>query len=304
MPLRLFLLVSALVGCQSPPPAREVDGQAALGYAKAQVDFGPRVPGTPAHRQAGDWIEQQLRSKADSVIVQAWDHKAASGTTLPLRNFIGRFNVGAARRLLFLAHWDSKPLADYDTGAKAKLPVPGANDGASGVAVLLAMADALKKLPPKIGIDLLIVDGEDYGTFTPETDVLLGSRYFATNLPIPKPEFAVLLDMVGGKNSKFRKEGYSLTGAPSVVELVWNTAARIGLGNVFLDESGGSSTDDHVPLQQAGIRAIDIIPEYGPSSSYPWWHTTEDTIDKLSAETLRDVGNVMMAVIREAKRLP
>lgn len=305
MSLRLIVLFSALVGCQTPPPAKELDGQAALGYAKAQVDFGPRIPGTDGHRKTGDWIEQQLRARTDSVVVQAWKHRNAKGDTVELRNFIGRINPSATRRLLFLAHWDTKPTADYDSGAKAKLPVPGANDGASGVAVLLAMADALKKKPPTIGVDLLMVDAEDYGTFTPEVDVLLGSKYYAANqLPGPTPEFAVLLDMVGGKASQFRKEGHSVTGAPDVVELVWSTAARLGLGSVFLNESGGTSTDDHVPLQQVGIRAIDVIAEYGPSSSYPWWHTTEDTIDKLSAETLKAVGDVMIALVREAKKLP
>jgi Zn-dependent M28 family amino/carboxypeptidase len=238
-------------------------------------------------------------------VVQAWKHRNAKGDTVELRNFIGRFNPAAARRLLFYAHWDTKPTADYDSGAKAKLPVPGANDGASGVAVLLAMADALKKRAPTIGVDLLMVDGEDYGTFTPEVDVLLGAKYYAANqVAGPKPEYAVLLDMVGGKASQFRKEGYSLTAAPAVVELVWGTAGRLGLGNIFLNESGGSSTDDHIPLQQVGIRAVDVIAEYGPSSSYPSWHTTEDTVDKLSAETLKAVGDVMVALVREAKKLP
>ena len=305
MPIRLVLVLSALMGCQTAPPAKETDGQAALTYAKTQVDFGPRIPGTAPHRQAGDWIELQLRSRADSVVVQRWSHRNAKGDTVALRNFIGRFNVAATRRLLFFAHWDSKPTADYDTGSKKLLPVPGANDGASGVAVLLAMADALKKQAPTIGVDLLAVDGEDYGTFTPEVDVLLGAKFYAANqLPGGKPEYAVLLDMVGGKKSQFRKEGNSLTAAPDVVDLVWGTAGRMGLGNLFLNESSGASTDDHIPLQQVGIRAIDIIPDYGPSSPYPWWHTTEDTPDKLGAETLKGVGDVMMALIREATKLP
>jgi hypothetical protein len=302
MSLRLTLLVSALVGCQTPPPAPEIDGQAALGYATTQVEFGPRIPGTEPHRKTGEWIHAQLSERADTVMVQAWRHRNAQGDTVPLWNFIGRFNPAATRRVLFFAHWDTKPTADYDTGARAKLPVPGANDGGSGVAVLLAMADALKKKAPTIGVDLLFVDGEDYGTFNPEVDVLLGSKYYAANpAPGPKPEYAILLDIVGGKNAQFRKEGHSLTAAPGVVDLVWSTAERVGHGNLFLNESGGAITDDHVPLQQAGIRAIDVIGDFGPSSAYPWWHTVDDTPDKLSAEVLAAVGNVMMAVIREAK---
>jgi hypothetical protein len=304
MSLRLALLSWALISCQSPPPVKETDGRAALGYVKAQLDIGPRIPGTATHRAAGDWIERELRARADSVIVQAWPHRTASGDTVQLRNFIGRFNPAASRRLLFLAHWDTKPLADYDTGARAKEPVPGANDGASGVAVLLAMADALKKKPPAIGVDLLFVDAEDFGTFTPEVDVLLGSKYYAANQPAGgPPEYAVLLDLVGGARAQFRREGNSVIGAPAVVDLVWETAARMGYGNLFLAESGGSTTDDHIPLQQAGIRAIDVIGEYGPGSSYPWWHTTEDTIDKLSPEVLKGVGDVMIGLIREAKQV-
>jgi Zn-dependent M28 family amino/carboxypeptidase len=164
------------------------------------------------------------------------------------------------------------------------------------------MADALQARPASIGVDLLFVDGEDYGAFDEEQhDVLIGSRYYAQNqAPGPRPEFAVVLDMVGGRNARFRKEGYSVTAAPDVVELVWGTAARMGLSTIFLPETGGSVTDDHIPLQRAGIRAIDIIPEI--PGGYPAWHTADDTIDQLSPEALRAVGDVMMAVIRRSAR--
>jgi len=301
MPSRLALLFF-LLGCQNPAPARELNGQTALGYAKTQVDFGPRIPGTEGHVRTAQWLDSLLRARADSVIVQAWTHVDKKGDSLPMRNFIGRFNPGATRRLLFLAHWDTRPVADADTGAQAKQPVPGANDGASGVAVLLAMADALKAAPPKIGVDLLFVDGEDYGIFAEEVDVLIGSKHYAKNpAPGPTPEYAVLLDMVGAKGAKFQKEGYSLTGAPGVVELVWRAAARSGHSGLFLDTAGGSLTDDHIPLQQAGIRAIDVVPQV--PADYPFWHTVNDTVDKLSAETLRAVGDVMMTVIREARQV-
>jgi Zn-dependent M28 family amino/carboxypeptidase len=159
-------------------------------------------------------------------------------------------------------------------------------------------------VPPGIGVDLLFVDGEDYGIFSEEADVLIGSKHFAKNLPPgPTPDYAVLLDMVGGKGAQFRKEGYSVTATPSVVELVWGTAARLGLGSVFLEENGGSVTDDHIPLQQAGLRAIDVIPDFGPGTTYPHWHTAQDTYDKLAAETLKAVGDVMLALIREAKKV-
>ena len=301
-----FACLSLLLGCQSasPPPEREIDGAAALAYARAQVDFGPRIPGTEGHRRMAVWLDSLLRARADSVTVQAWTHVAKTRDSLSVKNFIAHFNPRAARRILFLAHWDSRPIADADTGSRAKLPVPGANDGASGVAVLLAMADALKRRAPSIGVDLLFVDGEDYGVFAEDADVLIGSRYYAKSVAAEaRPEFAVLLDMVGGKGAQFRKEGNSVTASPTVVDMVWGTAARMGYGLVFPNETGGSVTDDHIPLQQAGIRAIDVIPEFGTASGYSAWHTIDDTIDKLAAETLKAVGDVMVGVIREARKV-
>jgi glutaminyl-peptide cyclotransferase len=298
---RLLALLVLTVGCQTAPPAKEIDGQQALSYVRTQLDFGPRVPGTGGHDRMASWLDSLLRTRADSVVVQAWTHVSKKGDSLALRNFLARFNPAGPRRLLFLAHWDTRPIADADTAKRAAQPVPGANDGASGVAVLLAMADALKKLPPGIGVDLLFVDGEDYGLFSEEVDVLIGSKYYARNQPPgPKPDFAVLLDMVGGKGAEFQKEGNSVTGAPGVVDLVWETASRMGYGRHFSNETGGSITDDHIPLQQAGIRAIDVIPQI--AEAYPYWHTVDDTLDKLSAETLAAVGNVMMAVIREGRK--
>lgn len=302
MMLRLSFLATILAGCQSAPPPREFDGQAALAYARTQVEFGPRVPGTAAHLQTAAWIDSVLRTRTDSVVVQAWVHVTQDGDSLQMRNLLGRFNPGAARRILFAAHWDTRPRADSDTGVAATRPIPGANDGASGVAVLLAIADALAAKAPDVGVDLLFIDGEDYGFF-PDTDVLIGSKYYAANLVGGKPEYGVLLDMVGGRGSVFRKEGYSVTAAPTVVDHVWNTAARIGHGSYFLNENGGSITDDHIPLQQAGIRMIDVIADfgYGEGYSFPYWHSGQDSIDKLSAETLAAVGDVMMALIRENK---
>lgn len=302
MSFRLVWLASLALGCQSPPPPREFDGRAALEYVRAQLEFGPRVPGTEGHRRMAQWLDSSLRVRADTVQADRWIHVTRTGDSLPVANFLARFNPGATRRLLFLAHWDTRPVADNDTGTRATQPIPGANDGGSGVAVLLAMADALRQAPPEIGVDLLFVDGEDYGIFDSERrDVLIGSQRYARRRSEPAPEYAVLLDMVGGRNAQFRKEGYSVIAAPGVVDLVWSTAARLGHGNIFLPETGGSTTDDHIPLQQVGIRAIDIIPEV--PSGYPAWHTTDDTLDKLTVETLQAVGDVMLALIREAKRV-
>ena len=293
----VLALLSLALACRgSSQAAPPFDGEQAFRWVEYQVAAGPRIPGTAAHRAIGDWLLAQLRQRADTVEVQAFTHVTEAGDTLPLRNFLARFRPGAGDRVLFLAHWDSKPHAEQDPDpAKRDLPVPGANDGASGVAVLLGVADQLKRTPPSLGVDLLFVDGEDYGRFEGDApDNLLGSRFFATHLPSGyHPLYAVLLDMVGDRDQAFPQEGYSVENAPEVVDRVWQTAEDIGLGRVFRPVQGIALTDDHIPLLQAGIHAIDVI-----DFDFPWWHTTEDTPDKVSARSLANVGKVVLALVR------
>jgi len=299
--MRLFAVtLTLLLGCHGDAvPPKEFDGQRAMQYVKAQLDFGPRIPGTAGHDRMAAWLDSLLRVNADSVVVQRWTHRNSRGDSLRLVNFIARFKPAATTRLLFLAHWDTRPKADGPMSRDSTLPVPGANDGASGVAVLLGMAEALRKSAPGIGVDLLFVDGEDYGDFTSDTDVLLGSRYYASHLlPGPAPRYAVLFDMIGDKDLRIPQEGLSLTAAPDVVELVWNLAARMGHADVFVAEDQGSLTDDHVPLQQAGIRAIDLIDFTFGGPQNQWHHTPDDTIDKVSVASLQVVGDVGMGLIR------
>jgi glutaminyl-peptide cyclotransferase len=305
--MRLILATMLLAfGCEgrSALPPREFDGVAALRYVETQLGFGPRIPGSEGHRRMAAWLDSLLRTRADSVEVQRWTHVTREGASLPLVNYLARFNPSAPTRLLFLAHWDTRPKADAAASRDTTLPVPGANDGASGVAVLLAMADALKKAPPGVGVDLLFVDGEDYGSFDQgkDQDVLLGSRYYAAHQAGgPQPRYAVLFDMVGDKDLKILREGSSVTGAPDVVEAVWDLAVRLGYDKVFVDEEGFPVTDDHTPLQQAGIRAIDLIDfDYGPGNK--WHHTPDDTLDKVSAASLQAVGDVGMGLVRGEKR--
>jgi Zn-dependent M28 family amino/carboxypeptidase len=217
---------------------------------------------------------------------------------------VARFNPAAKLRVLYLAHWDTRPIADAPHSRDKKAPVPGANDGASGVAVLLGVADVLKKAPPPpgVGVDLLFVDGEDYGDFSANggADVLIGSRWYTQHQPPgPTPVFAVLWDMVGDKNLNIQKEGNSLTGAPDVVDRVWEIARRLGYQKYFPDEAGVTLTDDHVELQKAGIKAIDVV-----DFDYPPWHTPDDTIDKVSAASLQVVGDVAVALIRDLGAKP
>ena len=291
----LLSLAFAVAACRDEPPPREFDGESAFRYLERQVAFGPRVPGTEAHRRMGEWLDSLLRERADTVVVQRWEHVTRAGDTLPMANFIARFNPGAEQRLLFLAHWDSRPTADGPASRDSTVPVPGANDGASGVALLLGVADVLHRAPPAIGVDLLFVDGEDYGDFTETpTDVLIGSRYYAAHqVPGPAPLYAVLFDLVADKDLQIYQEGNSLVGAPEVVNLVWEAARRVGHGGTFVESPRHTLIDDHLELQKVGIRAIDVV-----DFDYPAWHTPEDTIDKVSAASLQIVGDVALALVR------
>jgi hypothetical protein len=299
---RAWCLGLFLVACQAragggSSASKEVEfsGTTALKYIEQQLAFGPRIPNTPGHQKTGDWLLRELRARADTVVVQEIRHRTAKGQTLQLRNFFARFRPQATDRILYVAHWDTRPFADKSANlGQQRLPVPGANDGGSGVAVLLGVADALKAKPPTIGVDLLFVDGEDYGDFADSTETLIGSRYFAKHLPPGYTTlFAVLFDMVGDKDLEIIEEGYSVQNAPEVVQRVWKTAEQRGYGRYFVNRVGQALTDDHVPLQQAGIRAIDVI-----DFDFPYHHTTEDTIDKVSAESLQIVGNVAVALVR------
>ena len=298
-------------------PRTAFSGDASLAYVKTQLDFGPRVPGTVGHRRTGDWIITQMKLRADSVVVQSWTHVTAKGDTLPLRNILARIRPSATQRVLYLTHWDTRPTSDEDMNlGNKRLPIPGANDGASGVALLMGIADALKKTAPTYGVDLLFVDGEDYGSFdgynadsalTKSYDVLLGSTYFANHLPSPdyRPIFGVLFDMIGDKSLQIYQEGNSVAAAPEVVSRVWSMAADLGYGKYFISENKVSMTDDHVPFLKRGLRVIDVGDfdycsdgsvgcEPGPNNLH---HTMQDTFDKVSARSLQIVGDVAVALV-------
>jgi glutaminyl-peptide cyclotransferase len=289
-------VLSLLSACRERArPPREFDGQTAFGYIEKQVGFGPRIPGTKAHQQMALWLDSLLRQRADTLVVQSWKHVTVKGDTLPLQNFLARFNPSAQKRILFLAHWDSRPRADSPLSRDSTKPVLGANDGGSGVALLLGVADGLKRIPPAVGVDLLFVDGEDYGDFTKApADVLIGSRHYGANqVAGPKPLYAVLFDLIADKDLQVYQEGNSLVGAPEVVELVWDTAKDLGYGGYFIASPRHTLIDDHLELQKAGIRAIDVV-----DFDYPAWHTQYDTIDKVSPASLQVVGDVAMALLR------
>ncbi len=293
-----LLLAAALplAACTAEHLVREFDGPAAMARVEQQLAFGPRVPGTAPHRAMAAWLDSLARAGADTVVRRDWVHVTVTGDSVPMTNLVARFNPAATERILYVAHWDTRPRADAPGSTHADQPIPGANDGASGVAVLLGVLDALKANRPTIGVDLLFVDGEDYGEFSPVmADVLVGAKHYAADPLLPKPSFAVVWDMVGAKDLKIAKEPGSAVAAPDVVTTIWAIAERLGYGHVFVQEPGAQMTDDHIPLIDAGIRAIDII-----GWPYAYWHTIDDTADKLSVESLEAVGNTAVAVIREA----
>ena len=293
--LRSAAILCAVAGVAGAQPPR-FDGNAALAYARAQVEFGPRVPGTDAARRAGDWIVDRMRERADTVIVQSWTHETMDGRRLPLRNIFAQFRPDVADRVLYVVHWDTRPVADGEwDGELRNEPSPGANDGASGVGLLVALADILKLVPPERGVDLLFTDGEDYGSFGTNTDVVIGAEYFARNLPRPgyRPTFGVVWDMIGDADLRVLQEQHSQRVAPEIVERVWTTAARLGYAKHFAASTGYQVTDDHLPLQRAGMRVIEVI-----DLDYAHHHRHADTIDKVSAESLRIVGEVALALLR------
>ena len=300
----LAAVALAVAGCRdrrATTPKTAFSGAAAHALVKAQLDFGARVPGTEAHRRAGDWIVAQLRPLADTVVEQRWSHVTARGDTLALRNVLARFRPAAAERVLYLAHWDSRPTSDEAADPRRRLlPVPGANDGASGVALLIALAQALRAAPADVGVDLLFVDGEDYGDFGANQDVLIGSTYFAEHLPSPgyAPLYGVLWDMVGDRDLRIAQELNSVRAAPEVVQRVWGVAEALGYGHVFVPETGQAVTDDHLPLIRKGLRVIDVIDlDYASRTGVSYHHTPDDTLDKVSASSLQIVGDVALQLL-------
>lgn len=300
---------SAEIKVKEPVVVPTFNADSAYQYVAAQMAFGNRIPNTESHRKTAEWLASELRRHGAEVIVQNAPVKAFDGTILQAQNIIGQFNPDQKERILLLAHWDSRPFADYDPNpANHKKPVPGANDGASGVGVLLEIARLLGQQNPTKGVDILFTDAEDYGA--PEWAAktgndntwALGTQYWASrpHKAAYRPKYAILLDMVGAKNATFLKEGFSNHYAPSVVDKVWQTARELGYGKYFIEESGGYINDDHYYVNtMARIPAIDII-HLDPTTEtgfYPYWHTVDDTLDKIDPATLNAVGSTVTYIL-------
>jgi glutaminyl-peptide cyclotransferase len=287
-----------------PPSIASFSGDRAFELLVKQTDFGPRDPNSSAHEACFRFMKGFLEPLCDDVKVQEFSLTGYDGDTLRLKNLIAKINPSAKRRVLLCAHWDSRPAADRETDPEdRKRAIPGANDGASGAAVLLHLAELLRTRRPKVGVDIALFDGEDYGREGDESMYCLGSKYYAATLPEDdKPIFGILLDLVGDKDAEFPQEQASVQYAGDIAKLVWSIALQEGISR-FKVKSHGAIIDDHTPLNvSAGIKTIDIIDAdlVGQTAADPrrkYWHTLHDTPEQCSPKTLEDVGRVLALLV-------
>ena len=322
----LLVMVLALVACEPKKPVKVDDGtqkpksiqmpvfdaDSAYAFVKAQTDFGPRVPGSEAHAQCAAWLVDKLGAYADTVMVQEFRTRLYNNKGIGGKNIIASFNPKAGKRIILCAHWDSRPFADHDPDeAHWNTPIDGANDGASGVGVLIECARGFRQqpLPEKVGVDIILFDLEDYGPPFYEAERYyddrrdhwaLGSQFWAAQHHVRgyQASYGILLDMVGGTQPHFMKEYYSQGYAAWLGNKVWRYAQDLGYGTFFVNELGDPISDDHLPLNEiAGIPTIDIIdlqPESSNQSFPEIWHTLNDNIGNIDRNTLEMVGKVLI----------
>lgn len=277
----------------------DFNADSAYSYIEKQVKFGPRVPNTEAHKATAKWLEAELKRHGADVTIMPCELTAFDGTKLSATNIIGMYNPDKEDRTLFVAHWDCRPWADQDPDQSLRThPVDGANDGASGVGVLLEMARQFALRDHNKGVDILFVDAEDYGEDGKDDSWALGAQNFVKD-SFKKgyyPSRVILLDMVGGTGATFRREYFSQQSAPQLLQEIWNIAQASGYQNYFINSPGGAVTDDHVQFIEGGIPAIDII-DYrigAEEGFHPSWHTSKDNMDAISKETLKAVGQTLL----------
>lgn len=288
----------------------EFNSDSAYYFVAKQVRFGPRVPNSGPHRGAGDYFISELKKFGAAVTVQEFDATTFDRQRIRCRNIIGSYNPEKQKRILLAAHWDTRPFADKDS-VKKNAPFDGANDGASGVGILLEIARQLGKTPAAAGVDIILFDGEDWGQRDDEARIsppdgleswwCLGSQYWALHKHKPNYSayYGILLDMAGAKGSHFFREGTSLEYAPKIVEKVWNTGERLGFSNYFVKQNEGGIEDDHVYVNKnANIPMIDIV-DFQPGIGYfgDYHHSTKDNLSIIGKETLGVVGVVLMNVV-------
>ncbi len=287
-------------------PAFSADS--AYQFIAEQVAFGPRNPGSEGHRLTRDYLVRKLQDYAGqhAVYVQPFTHTGYDGDTYDMSNIIASFRPELSDRIMLLAHWDTRPRAEKDPDPRLRHePIPGADDGGSGVGVLLELARIFHDNPPPLGVDIILFDGEDYGHESDLDSYFLGSRHWSEFPPVPgyRPRFGILLDMVGAKGAVFPKEGFSMQYAPRLVEEVWSVASELGFEQLFPDQRGSQVADDHwIINRKTGIPTINIIHHKLPQSRYEvlfpdHWHTHKDDLEIISTETLQAIGDVMTTFI-------
>ena len=293
----LTTLLFLTFGCG--PSGPDFDEDHAFEYLVAQCDFGPRNPGSEGYYACLDFIINELDQSADDIILQDFRYREQRyRKRYDLQNIIARYNPDASFQTIISAHWDTRPWADQEDNRRDRnQPIIGANDGASGVAVLLELAKIMGETPPPIGVNLVFFDGEDLGVPGENETYCQGSRYFAKNLPIPRPDEAINLDMVGDKQLHIPVEKYSLEYNPNLVRYLWGRADDMGL-DAFDITPQYAIYDDHVRLHEiAGIPAIDLIDFKYPNPYANFWHTMNDVPENCSAESLEQVGKLMVDYI-------
>lgn len=321
----VILLVAGLMtcGCKKPgsvnpvatnieansiTPSVKFDGDTAFMYIKTQLDYGPRVPGSEGNALCRDFIVNTLAAHgASDIKIQHGEVTAFTDEVLPIANIMGSYNPEAKDRILLVAHYDTRPWGDSDDSEENRMkPIPGANDGGSGVAVLLEIARHLNIEKPEIGVDLLFVDAEDYGQasgFSSHDDSwCLGTQYWVKNMPYASdslPMYGILLDMVGGMDAQFHREYFSDRYASRIVDKIWSIANRSGFGEQFVNKTGGSVVDDHIFLSEAGIPTVDIIESKNSVTGTfpPTWHTASDDLRHIDKESLVAAGQTVLNTI-------
>jgi hypothetical protein len=287
----------------------DFDADSAYHFVAKQMSFGPRIPETRGHEQCANWLQQAISAYADEVIMQPFSARIWNGQMRRGKNIIASFSPKKQFRILLAAHWDTRPTADNDPDPNNwRKPVPGANDGASGVGVLMEIARQLSIKKPNVGVDIIFFDLEDYGTPQFETETgspdtwALGAQHWARNPHKSnyRADYGILLDMVGGENPRFAREVYSVQFARTIVDKVWKTAQTLGFGYAFVNDRGGHVLDDHYYVNTiARIPMINIIHHElrNENGFYPYWHTIQDDLSKINKNTLKIVGQTVLAQI-------
>ena len=296
--MRILILIFFIYSCEKND-IPQFDGKHSYDFLLKQCEFGPRNPGSIGHLQFSKYLEEFLSGIDNEIIVQNFNYKEhITSKTQNGKNFIIQFNKESSERLLIGAHWDTRSISDEETELdKRELPVLGANDGASGTAVLMELALVFRDNPPPIGIDLVFFDAEDVGISGQPTTFAMGSEYFSKNLPIKKPQNAIIVDMVGDKNLKIPIERFSYKTNPDLVKELWSLAEELDL-EAFNYTLGYEIYDDHVPLwENAQIPAIDIIDFDYPNPFYNYWHTQNDIVENCSPQSLQQVGTLLLNYI-------